>query len=296
MPSALRQVKQKVKSNLGPFNQLSRLALGRRTTPVMDCDWDTLLVLDACRYDLFEKHNVLPGTLERRWSMGSSTPEFLNRNFVGRTFPDTVLVTATPKYTAKGVQDNFYAIEQVWQDHWDDDLRTLPPETMNDLVGDARERYPDKRVIGHYVQPHTPFIGPTGRDLPHKVQFAGETIRHGEDLPNIWDALDDGTIDSDRAWQAYEENVQLVIDALDGFVQELPGKTAVTADHGNVFGTYGIYGHPGNIHIRELIEVPWLIHDSKPRLDIVSGDIDEQRDTADDDVVSDRLADLGYLE
>ena len=43
-------------------------------------EWDTLIVLDACRYDFFEKvyRDYLSGTLEKRVSPGSCTEESLD--------------------------------------------------------------------------------------------------------------------------------------------------------------------------------------------------------------------------
>jgi hypothetical protein len=39
----------------------------------MDEDWDTLLILDACRYDLFAEEVPFGGRLESRISLGSSS-------------------------------------------------------------------------------------------------------------------------------------------------------------------------------------------------------------------------------
>ena len=42
-------------------------------THIMDEDWDNLIILDACRYDLFEEVNTIDGTLESRISLGSAS-------------------------------------------------------------------------------------------------------------------------------------------------------------------------------------------------------------------------------
>lgn len=48
-------------------------------------DWDYCIVLDACRYDVFSDvyGEYLDGALEKRWSTGSSTPEWAYRTFTG---------------------------------------------------------------------------------------------------------------------------------------------------------------------------------------------------------------------
>ena len=44
-------------------------------------DWDNLIVLDACRYDMFKEINTIKGNLERGISRGSATSQFLIENF-----------------------------------------------------------------------------------------------------------------------------------------------------------------------------------------------------------------------
>lgn len=65
---------------------------------VFEEDWDALIVLDACRYDLFARRSTLSGTLETRRSRGSSTVEFLRGNVADRDLRDTVYVTANPQF------------------------------------------------------------------------------------------------------------------------------------------------------------------------------------------------------
>jgi len=103
-------------------------------------DWDTLLLLDACRYDLFVKYNTLSGDLSRVISKGSHTTEFLTENFQGREFPEVVYVSATPQIHATGVNTNFHDTIAVWENRWDDDLRTVPPKAMADATRKARSR------------------------------------------------------------------------------------------------------------------------------------------------------------
>ena len=52
---------------------------------VMEEEWDYLLVLDACRYDYFaeEYPKFLHGELQKKRSRGSSTSDWLLKNFTG---------------------------------------------------------------------------------------------------------------------------------------------------------------------------------------------------------------------
>lgn len=273
---------------------------GRQSPPMMARDWDTLVVLDACRYDVFADLHDLPGELSRHYSLASNTVEWLEKSFVGRQFPDTVYVTATPKYIRQEVQHCFHDIVPVWQTDWDDELRTVPPAVMTDRVLAAHERFPDKRILAHYVQPHIPFIGETGRRIPHEVVFAQTIIRQGTDEQNIWEALRAGDVDRDTVWRAYVENLELALPHVETLLEGVEGRTVVTADHGNVFGEHGLYGHPPRRHVPELITVPWLVHDRGPRRDVRAGEIRSQADhyqaVTGGDAVSERLADLGYVQ
>lgn len=124
-------------------------------------EWDTLIILDACRYDLFARRSTLPGTLEKRRSRGSSTVEFLRGNAAGRDLRDTVYVTANPQfYQYRDELDaRFHEVVHVWMDEgWDGEHETVLPETTTDYARTAAERYPNKRLLIHYLQPHYPFI------------------------------------------------------------------------------------------------------------------------------------------
>jgi hypothetical protein len=131
----------------------------------MNEDWDNLLILDACRYDMFTDRIDLEGTLESRISMGSTSEEFMERNFVGEQFHDTVYVNANPYIPKLGLDDDtFHAVVDCLDD-WDIELETVPPEPVARAARNAHERYSDKRLIIHFMQPHAPFIGEYGREM-----------------------------------------------------------------------------------------------------------------------------------
>ena len=55
-------------------------------------------------------------------------------------------------------------------------------------------------------------------------------------------------------------------------------------------------GHPRGIYTPELVSVPWLIHEPGPRREIRAGDAEGQSEQVTDEVVADRLRQLGYAE
>jgi len=264
-------------------------------------DWDTLVVLDACRYDMFERQSDLPGRLERKQSRASTTVEFLRANVDGRDLRDTVYVTANPQlYQHRDAIDaDFAAVIDVWSgDGWDDEHGTVLPETVTDAALRAADEYPNKRLVVHYMQPHYPFLG-------------AETAFEGGDFTdadagheNVWVQLLQGNLDIDREeiWDLYEDNLDRVLPQVETLLSELGGRTIVTADHGNMVGERAFpipfreWGHPRGIYTPELVDVPWLVHEDGPRREIRRATPGSQDESAADDVVADRLRDLGYAE
>ncbi|MFW5949793.1 MAG: hypothetical protein ACOCR6_00370 [archaeon] len=257
-------------------------------------DWDTLVILDACRYDVFPVNNPFPVEVERVYSNASHTRDFLRKNFAG-DHPDTVYVTASPQVANYG--GNFAHVEHVWRDGWNDATNTVLPETVTERALSVAETYPHKRLVVHYMQPHYPFIGPTGTAFGEQGSFLdGRTDRS---YPSVWERLDAGLVDADRVREAYVENLEAALPAVQELVDGISGKTVVTSDHGNLFGKrvswlpIEIYGHPPGIFDTELTSVPWVELPYDERREITEAST-ETAVTGDGDV-EDRLESLGYV-
>jgi hypothetical protein len=289
---------------LRQVNRLYHRRLGRREhntdgDDILDKDWDSLIVLDACRYDMFARCSDLPGRLERRRSKGSATTEFLMANLAGRDLHDSVYVTANPQLyrNRDSIRATFHDVIHVWQEEgWDEEHGTVLPETVTEYATRAAEAYPDKRLIVHYMQPHYPFVdSETAFDKGHLT---------GGRRENVWSQLLHGTLDVERGdiWRIYEANLERALPHVEELMDALDGKTVVTADHGNMVGERAFpipireWGHPRGIYTKELVEVPWLIHEGGPRREIRAEAPTTRAEAVDDDVVADRLRNLGYAE
>lgn len=262
---------------------------------IFDEDWDNLLLLDACRYDTFEQRADLPGSLEKRMTRSSSTLEYLDEYIDGADLRDVVYVTANPQLYRKqdNIDINLHQIINVWQEEgWDDEFRTVRPETVGEAAIRAQEEYPNKRIVVHFIQPHYPFIGPTGQ-----AHFDLDSL-------DFWNRVSTGeiTVDEDVLWRAYEENLDVVLPTVEHLLTELQGKTVVTADHGEMIGERASpipmreYGHPTELRTKELVTVPWLEYQNGERREITREENDsiKEMDEMDSDVVDERLEDLGY--
>jgi hypothetical protein len=270
-------------------------------TAIFEEDWDALVILDACRYDMFEQYSELPGRLEHRYSKGSATTEFLRANLPGWDLRDTVYVTANPQFyrNRDELRVNFHEVINIWKEAgWDEEYHTVLPETVTEYAQDAAEEYPNKRLLVHYIQPHYPFIGSeTEFDKHHLV--APDT---GE--RNVWYQLMTGALDIERetVWQLYVENLNRTLPPVEELLTTLAGRTIVTADHGNMVGERAFpfpireWGHPRGIYTEQLVRVPWLIHDNGPRRDIVAEQPESTEEGVEEETVADRLKHLGYAE
>lgn len=267
----------------GAFRRLDWLDEG---TPLYERDWDLLIVLDACRYDLMaevhEEYEFVE-SLEAVRSAGSSSSEWMERNFaeayraeIGRT----VHVTGNPNSAESLPVRDFLDLDEAWRYEWDESAGTIHPGPLTDrAIALHRERDPERMIV-HYMQPHHPFVG-----SPLGDGFGGT---------DPWELLRRGEIDRETVWEAYRDNLRYALDALPTLLRNADAPNAViTADHGNLLGEYGLYAHPAKVAVKELRKVPWCrttardTGEYEPDLDRGTGD-------ADSDDVAERLRDLGY--
>jgi hypothetical protein len=272
---------------------------------IMAEDWENLIVLDACRYDMFEELYDGPGSLERRYSCGANTPEFLRRNFAGETFHDTVYVTANPQVDVH-VADRFHDLVSVWRTDWDEELNTVHPAAMAEATMRAHEAYPNKRIIAHFVQPHYPFVGPYGREafesqagLELSKRMANDEVAKS-DHENVWLRLQKGDLDAETLRRAYWENLEVTLPCVHDLLEEFTEPTVVTSDHGNSFGTRAgpfpvtVYGHPEGVYTDDIVTIPWLAVEGTSNKRIVAEAPTETADAGSEEA-TERLKDLGYL-
>jgi hypothetical protein len=292
------------------FNRLYHRRGGRQSqnvpgVDIFDEDWDTLVVLDACRYDMFESTNELPGTLSSKISKGSSTVEWLEANFHIRDLRDTVYVTANPQLEKNRDrwEVSLHETINVWLENgWDEETGTVRAETMTEAALNVADRFPNKRLVVHYMQPHYPFVpAETEVDKKHLHQMDNKGGEPSEE--NIWNQKFNKKIDlsQKRIWSIYIDNLKYVLENVEKLFKDNFGKVVVTGDHGNYLGERSSpipikeWGHPRGIYDDPLVQVPWLEYEQGRRRQIHQDD-NRSRNSIDDETVSDRLQALGYHE
>ncbi|HDJ94926.1 MAG TPA: hypothetical protein ENG46_01140, partial [Acidilobales archaeon] len=88
--------------------------------------WDFLIILDACRYDFFEKHvwKFMDGKLLRVLSPGGYTIKWFERTWYGN-YKDVVYISSVPFIRRnRKFRTKFLEIVDAWDKGWDRRLHT----------------------------------------------------------------------------------------------------------------------------------------------------------------------------
>ncbi|UHH26535.1 alkaline phosphatase family protein [Halobacterium noricense] len=267
----------------GAFRRLDWFDNG---TPIYERDWDVLIVLDACRYDLMEEVYHEYGfleTLESFHSVGSSSSEWMRRNFTEEYREEierTVHVTGNPNSAESIPVRNFDVFDEVWEYEWDESLGTIRPDAITDRAISLHRAHNPNRMLLHYMQPHHPFVeNPLGE---------------GFGATSPWGLLREGKIERNTVWRRYRQNLRYVLESLSVLMRNMDAQNVIiTSDHGNLLGEYRMYEHPAKIAVPELRMVPWC--------ETTAEDYSEYEPTLEppteieDNMAESRLKDLGYL-
>ncbi|MFB6245454.1 MAG: hypothetical protein ABEJ03_03865 [Candidatus Nanohaloarchaea archaeon] len=228
--------------------------------PVFDMEWDNLIILDACRFDLFKE--VYEGDADSRISVGSSTLEYVEKTFSKGDYNDTVYVTGNPHFhksqfrnlTERNVEDVFHSIFHTYQNDWDEDENTVLPDSLIRDAKTAKSLFANKKLVVHFMQPHYPFVNSDMSKGGIDPELEGED-------ESVWRKAEKGIYARDQAWQGYKKNLEFVIDRALELAEDLEGRTLVTSDHGNLVGENGLYGHPSRGKAKALRRVPSIFVD-----------------------------------
>jgi len=264
---------------------------------IFEDDWDTLIILDACRYDLWEKVSDDYGFLDSAehrsvHSPASSSMEWMQANFTDEyadTMGETAYVTANPFTQDHADEEDFALLDEVWKYGWDDELGVVHPDFVTDRAVDVARSDVGDRLLVHYMQPHFPSL---------RQPELGSKIDPEENswINSVWDKLEKGEIDYDTVWKAYRDNLRDVLKSVETLLRNHDAsKVIITADHGNGFGEGGVYGHPGHRAHRVLWEVPYCATEATDKGTYTPEHTRERTETTDDDVEK-RMEALGYLD
>lgn len=237
---------------------------------ILDRDWDTLIILDCGRYDVFSEIIDSPGTLTKERSLASVTADFVKRNFRGRRAHDVVYLSANPVVGSQEGYLDIYKLVGVWHEteqrkRGQENQRGITdPKPVVEKAIELHEEYPNKRHIVHILPPH----------VPHTLKD-GEVLASESPYRN-YNAARDGEVDASVMKTVYKENYKHVINAIQPLLTEINGKKVITSDHGELLGEgmprwmkslhtrWGNqwdkydFGHYSDIDVPELVDIPWF--------------------------------------
>ena len=285
----------------GFLSTTSRFSIG---TNVFTRDWDTLIVLDACRVDALrevsDEYKFL-NEIESIRSVGSYSHEWMAKTFT-KDYRDeinnTAYVSGNPYISTEFFdeshppanrdipfgpsdygtvsRDTFAYVDEIQTYGVDADLKTISPDTVTDRAIYAGREIDADRLIVHYMQPHDPFIS------------------NNEYVYRAFQKLRDNELTEERAWRLYLDTLRHVLDSIETLLENLTAdKVIITADHGEAFGELGFYGHLTGFPHPAVKRVPWAETTSRDtgsyQPSVSSEGIDEEQVT-----LEDHLRHLGY--
>lgn len=256
-------------------------------TNVFDREWDVLVILDTCRVDALrevsDEYEFLT-EIESMWSVGGATPEWIARTFDRDHIDeihDTAYLSATTQlrgvlderlpssrslreshlaykalagYDSVGISDLGYVeylseyepIGETGPLGHEDGL--TPPRYVTDRGIAVRRDREEDRLVLHYSQPHTPYVTNAIEEDRELFEYEARPLQYLR-----------GGGDYDLIWELYLNELRKVLDEVELLLENMDAETiAITADHGEGFGEYGIYGHQiGSLH-PYIRKVPWV--------------------------------------
>jgi hypothetical protein len=263
---------------------------------IFNRDWDVLIILDGCRTDALESVNqefgFLPAEIPNFRSVASSSLGWMQKNF-NEDFKteqkQTTLVSANP-FTEQAINDNWLQnLDEVWKYGWDDSHGTVPARHVTDRAIDMARNIDTEQLVVHYMQPHFPSI-------PQPLGSGMDLDKFGSEWDSVWERLQYGNISKKVVWNSYLKNLEYVLNDVELLLQNLAASSVViSADHGNAFGEWGLYGHPDRIPISAIRNVPW-VEVSAEDTNTYQPNFEKKSVSSDNRKVENRLENLGYVE
>lgn len=253
---------------------------------VYDREWDVLIVLDACRWDLMEEvmdeYKFLTEN-QKFNSVASTSSEWLEKTFNHKEETQKTSYISGNLFTEQELNPReFNHLDEVWGDTWNDEKGTILPDSLTDRAIEHHRNENPTRMVVHYMQPHHPFVS----------DMVGEGMSQSDETSTSpWNLLRCGKLNRDQVWKRYTENLRYVLNDVEILLENIDSENVViTADHGNLLGEFGLYGHIGHTPVSPVKEVPW-IETKAENLETHTPEIFSEETGK----IHEKLEDLGYV-
>ena len=221
-------------------------------------DWKNLIILDACRYDAFKKANTIKGKLQKHFSIASHTIVFCQKTFIKEKYDDIVCIS-TNRHVDREVGHKFHDIIPVWKTSWNKKIATVLPKDLILPVLNATLKYPNKRLLIWFIQPHYPYLYYTLS--PIGFLSGGQSYNFFRFFRFFFNV----NLTQEELKKRYMKNLLIVLETCKKLLPILHGKTIITSDHAECLGDYfpftGIqtYGHYRDVRTPKMHKVPYFI-------------------------------------
>jgi len=228
---------------------------------IYEGDWDILIILDACRYDIFTQLYGDVFNIKIVRSSGSCTMEWFVNTF-DKPLKNTIYVSGNPfignyenefdgkKYDPRKIFD---IVDDVYLKAWriKNHVYVIDPNIIRLRFIRWFLRYRNKKIIVHFMQPHAPY--------PFEPLLRSYFVN---DMTNsdfkLWDALRKNQINRVLVLRGYIRTLKWVMTYVSDIIHfAYDKKVVITSDHGECFGENGIYGHPCHVDYPLLRNVVW---------------------------------------
>lgn len=259
--------------------------------------FDLLIILDACRLDMFEtvlpEYDYLPDSTDSIRSIAGNSELWMERTFSEVEYEnlgEVTYISGNPNTMDSVDNSELGMVDEVYEYGWNEKYGTVLPDIITDRAITTQRKTDPEKLILHYMQPHHPFVRSSAitrsSAAGHKKNPDRERTAHP------WKRLRRGELEYDLVWQAYMDNLRYILDHLPKLLNNIDADRAIiTADHGNLVGEYGLYAHPSRCPVNALRRVPWCTVESKDTGEYTPKKT--KRDSVDKEV-NEKLRSLGY--
>lgn len=223
-----------------------------------------LIILDACRYDIFSKiyHKYLgKGTLKPALSKGSFLREWIPEIFNDFRWQNTRIFRVRLRIKPHDLSlvsliKSKSAGMEIFEVEPPRGMLTMPPDMFVNYV--LKVGLVEKNVVW-FMQPHYPWIA--YEDLSLKVL---KEVMLYEFLPGsiVSKMLHRKNIDKYDLIKAYISNLLIVLKEvrrlIEYYKEVYNGVVVVTSDHGELLGEFNLWFHHPSHKVPQLVIVPWL--------------------------------------
>lgn len=293
-------------------------------TNILSTDFDLIILLDTCRVDALRSvadEYAFLNNIKSKTSVGGTSGEFIAATFtteyedlIGNTaylasngyakivleeggkddfedmnvhvdprFHSSLLSWDTVSAEKLGRLDHLWKYEAKGEDgEFGHSEGHSPPKYVTDSGIDADRNDNYEKIILHYNQPHSPYTSNALEEQRLLKEYEKDPFEYIRK-----------TGDKETVYQTYLDELRSVLNEVETVLHNVDReRVLITADHGEAFGEFGIFGHSwGSVH-PHIRKVPWVETTAKDENEYEPEIVDN---SSPERTVEETLEALGYV-